>query len=454
MSIKMFGVRRVIRAINRGGMGAVEEIELLDGMRAAKKTFDPDPQAYTNQLELDKLRKRFEREVKYQVELGRNGAMPVLHHELKADPPWFVMPLADKTYAQQIEEDRAANKISPEPLADILSGLEQMHELGYVHRDLKPENVLRWQGQWRLSDFGLAASVASSGTSRFTTLSSWGTQGYMAPEQMTDFKNVTAAADIYAFGCILHELIDGSQRVPYAVQRVPGSPYDYIIRKCTDFDPSKRFRTIGALRAVLADELRRDPSLVRSPATDLWATELPNIANWDPKRIDEFVAHIEDASPGNEQHIIADLREEHFEAFSNHAPDEWESLALAYCEWARAAFTFEFCDVIAGCLRRIHGDARSNITIQANVATAMAAIGARNNRWYCMRLLNPMTDVQIADTLAQRIAVEIRANELHDEFEHCAREVYGWDRTDYHEKLLAALDEKPIAVPPPGFRSI
>ena len=367
--------------------------------------------------------------------------MPVLGSDLKAEPPWFVMPLATKTYAAQIAEDRAANRISPEPLADILSGLEQIHELGFVHRDLKPENVLYWQGQWRLSDFGLAANVVSTGTSRFTTLSSWGTQGYMAPEQMTDFKNVTGAADVYAFGCILHELIDGGQRVPYGVQSVSG-PYDFIVRRCTATDPAKRFRSIAALRASLLDELRRDPSLVRSAATDEWAKELGSIASWTPQRVDEFIAHLEEATPGNELHIIADLRDEHLDSLAARAPNDWEPLALAYCEWARSSFTFEFCDVIAGCLRTIHSNPKSTMSVYANVATAMAAIGARNNRWYCMRLLKPMSDSSLSDPLGKRIAMEIRASELHDDFEHCAREVRGWDRSDYHRDILAALDEE------------
>lgn len=440
----VFGVKHVVRSINRGGMGRVEEVELLDGTRAARKVFDPDPLAYSNALEFEKLRKRFEREVKYQTELGRHGAMPVLGSALKDDPPWFVMPLADKTYADQIIEDRANKKISPEPLADILSGLEQLHALGYVHRDLKPENVLYWKGQWRLSDFGLAANIVSTGTSRLTTLSSWGTQGYMAPEQNKDFKNVTAAADIYAFGCILHELIDGTHRLPYAVQSVKGA-YDFIVRKCTQTDPLKRFKSIAALRAVLLDELRRDPSLVRSAVTDQWATHLATIPTWEPERIEEFVAHLESATPGNQIHVISDLKEEHLGALADKAGGDWEPIALAYCEWARAGFTFEFCDVIAGCLRSIFNNSHSSVSVQANAATAMATLGERNNRWYCMQLLNPMTDSRISDQLAQRIAMEIRANELHEEFEKCAREVYGWNRPDYHKHILAALDEHKVA---------
>lgn len=422
-------------------MGKVEEVELLDGSHAARKTFDPDTAAYANHLELDKLRKRFEREVKYQAELGRNGAMPIVGCDLNADPPWFVMPLADKTYEQQIADDRKANTISAQPLMDILAGLEQMHELGYVHRDLKPQNVLLWQGTWRLSDFGLAASVVSTGTSRFTTMSSWGTESYMAPEQRNDFKGTKAPADIYSFGCILHELIDGSSRIPFVVQRVNG-PYDYIIRKCTEQDPAKRFKSIGGLRAVLSDELRHDPSLVRSAATEEWAKELEKINSWDSKRAEEFVALLEGASPGNELHIIASVSDEHLETFAIKAPDDWEPLALAYCEWARSDFTFEFCDVIAARLRTIFNETRSSVSVKANVATAMASVGRKNNRFYCMRLLGKMTDKEIADSLAQRIAMEIRANDLCDDFETCARIVFGWDRDNYHPRIKHVLDEQ------------
>jgi serine/threonine protein kinase len=435
-----FGVKRVVREINHGGMGVVEEVELLDGTRAARKTFRPDPLAYTNTLELDKLRARFAREVKYQTELGRHGAMPILGADLKADPPWFVMPLAEKTYADQIVEDRAAKKISPEPLADILSGLEQMHVLDYVHRDLKPANVLLWQGKWCLSDFGLAANVVSTGTSRFTTLSSWGTADYMAPEQLTDFKKCTAAVDIYSFGCILHELIDGSARVPHALQSVSvGGPYDVIVRKCTQLSPLKRFKSIAGLRAVLFDELRKDPSLVRSDVTNEWATHLSSISTWEAERIEKFVDHLESAAPGDQVHIISDLTEDHLDALARRATNDWEPLALAYCEWARASFIFAFCDVIAGCLRKIYGDPQSSVSVKANAATAMATLGTCNNRWYCMQLLNPMTNERIPEPLAQRIAMEIRANDLQDDFKHCAKEVRGWGQSDYHPRIQEAL---------------
>jgi len=325
---------------------------------------------------------------------------------------------------------------------DILAGLEQMHELGFVHRDLKPQNVMLWQGTWRLSDYGLTASVISTGTSRFTdVLSSWGTESYMAPEQRKDFRNTKAPADIYSFGCILHDLVDGSLRTPYLVQHV-APPYDYIVRKCTETEPDKRFRSISGLRACLAEQLRHDPSLVRSKATEEWKLELANIANWDTQRAEEFVSHAEAATQGDSLHVISDIDEEQLEAFAKRAPNDWEALAMAYCEWARSSFTFEFCDPIASRLRVLYRNEISSLAVKANVVTAMATLGADNNRFYCMRLLFGMAGVTIADTLGHRIAMEIRANDLHADFEHCAREVWGWERDEFHPRILAALDER------------
>lgn len=262
----------------------------------------------------------------------------------------------------------------------------------------------------------------------------------MAPEQMTDFRNATYAADIYAFGCILHQLIDGSPRVPYAVQRAQSSPYDYIIKKCTETDPARRFKNVGTLRAVLFDELRRDSTLARSAATDQWASELPNISSWTAQRIEEFVAHLESVQAGNEAHVIADLREEHLVLLHDNVNTDWDLFSQVYCDWAKASFVFEFCDVIAGCLRLLAGAPRSGVAIRADAAVAMAVLATKNDRWYCMQLLHPLTNSMVPDAVAQRIAIEIRANDLAGEFEHCAAEVHGWNRSDYHPIVISALD--------------
>ena len=94
-----------IRQLGRGGFGVVDEVENVRGERLARKTFSPASYIPTDAVE--KLRKRFKREVMIQAELGGAEIMPVIASDLDCLHPWFVMPLADKTYEVQIAEDRS-----------------------------------------------------------------------------------------------------------------------------------------------------------------------------------------------------------------------------------------------------------------------------------------------------------------------------------------------------------
>ena len=115
----------VLGELTHGGFGRVEKVRNRAGTVLARKVFDPSPElGLRDARELTKLRKRFEREVRVQMALSQYGMMPIVRAELDEDPPWFLMPLADKTYSEQIREDRDAGIISSEPLLDILNGLE------------------------------------------------------------------------------------------------------------------------------------------------------------------------------------------------------------------------------------------------------------------------------------------------------------------------------------------
>src|SRR5689334_8302188 len=94
---------KVVRLIDRGGFGVVHEVEIPDGQRLARKSFDP--QVGTLE-EREKLRKRFAREVRIQSQIQHPNVMPILAHDLDASPPWFTMPLATRSFAQKLDEDR------------------------------------------------------------------------------------------------------------------------------------------------------------------------------------------------------------------------------------------------------------------------------------------------------------------------------------------------------------
>jgi WD40 repeat protein len=157
-----------------------------------------------------------------------------------------------------------------EPLA---RGVAEAHRLGLVHRDLKPSNVLlSAEDVPKVSDFGLAKAVAAD-SGLTATGSILGTPSYMAPEQAGGkTREVGPAADVYALGAILYELLTG--RPPFrgatvletleqvkAAEPVPPSrlvprlPRDVetITLKCLQKDPDRRYESATAL----ADDLRR-----------------------------------------------------------------------------------------------------------------------------------------------------------------------------------------------------
>ncbi len=157
--------------------------------------------------------------------------------------------------------------------AQLASAIAEAHRQGIVHRDLKPGNVLlAADGTPKITDFGLAKAVGSE-SGLTATEAILGSPSYMAPEQAGGkAKEAGPAADVYALGAILYELLTG--RPPFRAatvletleqvktvepvppsQLVPRLPRDVetICLKCLQKDPARRYESAAAL----AEDLRR-----------------------------------------------------------------------------------------------------------------------------------------------------------------------------------------------------
>ena len=119
--------------------------------------------------------------------------------------------------------------------AQIAAGLAAAHAEGVTHRDLKPANVMLLPGGLvKVLDFGLGRMVDDTGGSRLTSSGvTVGTARYMAPEQFHT-SAVTPAADLYALGCVLFELLTGVPPFHSA------SPLELGQKHCTETPPPLR----------------------------------------------------------------------------------------------------------------------------------------------------------------------------------------------------------------------
>ncbi|NDV61656.1 serine/threonine protein kinase [Puniceicoccales bacterium CK1056] len=425
------------RKIHQGGFGAVYEATNANGEIVALKEFSPNFTIATL-AEKIKLTKRFVREVRTQSQMPRELFIPIIEHDLKIDPPWYAMPLASKTLIDEISESKNNSTIPVEALADILNALEYMHERSYVHRDLKPGNVLFHDGRWKLSDFGLVLPPKGETTKLTSYDSNWGSQNYCAPEQAIAFKKVGPEADIYAFGCILHDIFGSGSRIPFQQYDAIG-PVGRIIRKCTEVEPSKRFNSITNLRNNLLTLLSKTGVTTNLTANaDEWLRRLKEEASWNQESIDDFVYFInKDFDLNSENPFLKEIDEDALESAKNISDEIFSALAECICNWAHGTFIFAYCDVLAMKLVKIFD--LGELDTKSYAVLALAALGSSHNRWFVMERLLRITGHSLEDDIAERIAMEISIEERSHDFQACAERI---SRTinHYHPQIAETIN--------------
>jgi eukaryotic-like serine/threonine-protein kinase len=321
------GPYEIVSEIGAGGMGEVYRArDTKLGREVALKVLPTEFAADAERMA------RFEREAKVLASLNHPNIASIYGFEDSsgAGTPAraLVMELVEgQTLAEMISSIGAGLKPAPTdsrsvalpldealPIAkQIAEGLEYAHERGIVHRDLKPANVkITPDGMVKILDFGLAKALegdtAAKDPSSSPTMSRMATQAgiilgtaaYMSPEQAKG-KAVDRRADIWAFGCVLYEMLTGKKpfegetttdilaavvRAEPDWSQLPSStpsPIRNLLTRCLKKDAKQRLQAIGEARIALEQmasgeipESPGSPAAMAAPATaPLWRRVTP-----------------------------------------------------------------------------------------------------------------------------------------------------------------------------------
>ena len=280
---EQLGQYRIIGLLGAGGMGEV--------FRARDSKLNRDvalkvlPAIY--ELDPDRLA-RFRREAQALAALNHPHIAAIYGIEESKHRQALVLELVEGvTLANRIAEGPLPPAEALRIARQIADALQAAHAKGITHRDLKPANIkVTPAGVVKVLDFGLAKTAVDTQPTRTSSTSATpdetllgaviGTAAYMSPEQARGLP-VDTRTDIWAFGCVLFEMLAGrrafpGESVPEAIEKVISAEPEWarlpkntpariqqLLRRCLQKDREQRLQTIAEAR-VLLDQLLAPPA--------------------------------------------------------------------------------------------------------------------------------------------------------------------------------------------------
>ena len=272
---------KIIEKIGQGGMGVVYRAEDTNlsrevAIKVLPEQFTQDPQRLA----------RFEREAKLLASLNHPNVAAIYGLEEADGVRFLALELVEgETLAERVARGPVPVKEALEICRQIAEGVEAAHEKGVIHRDLKPANVkLTPDGKIKILDFGLAKAFEGEAPvtdiSQSPTLTEemtragviLGTAAYMSPEQARG-EEVDKRTDIFAFGCVLYELLTGKRTfggktvtdtLAKVLEGVPdwkalpnNTPWriQELLQRCLSKDPDDRHFHVGEARIQIKKAL-------------------------------------------------------------------------------------------------------------------------------------------------------------------------------------------------------
>lgn len=284
----------IIKLLGQGGMARVwlaEELTFAGRLVAIK-----EPRADLLPADLQDLARRYQQEITICAALEK-ACVPNIVHAITAEPyegmlllVMEYMPGGDLKALLEQHPDGLSIERAVHIALDLCQALEGVHahKLEIVHRDIKPSNILFDENERaHLADFGIAQIAGNEDLTKLMGGKPAGTSPYIAPEQETGIGYLTPAADLYALGCVLFEMLTGNRYKRF----ISGTParslkktvppwLDDILAKALKQDPADRIQTATEMATALRNGLSQLGTLSDSPDNFPSLPRNPWLYNW------------------------------------------------------------------------------------------------------------------------------------------------------------------------------
>ncbi len=226
---------------------------------------------------------RFEQEAQIYAGIAHPNVVQLIDYGIAGEVRYLTLEYVEgqnlrRLLARAPQEGKLPVEIALTIFLEILAGVAEIHRCKFVHRDLKPENILiGHEASVKLCDFDLAASSETRATDTGLT----GSPGYLAPETILG-EPVTPAADIFALGILLYEMIAGVRPfqaasaggemnaivriAPLPVSTInPRAPalLDELFQRLLAKKPEGRFKNVEEIRNWLAQRFNLGSAATR-----------------------------------------------------------------------------------------------------------------------------------------------------------------------------------------------
>jgi serine/threonine protein kinase len=398
--------------IGQGGMGLVLRVEsLADGACYALK--------YCRLEGLE--RKRFTREVRLMQRVRHPNVVRVLHSNLRHDPPYFVMPLAEHSLESELPRIRGDEAQALSVFRQVGLGVRALHDCGIVHRDLKPANILRFaDGRIAVSDLGLAKCESGETTELTQTRAILGTFAFLAPEQLLPegSRRADVRTDIFQLGKVLYQILTGLSPALIDPKALPRG-LAHILQRATCQNPDGRYRRLGEFfDALRYYELAKDPVQHSREALEslvLQAEDLLKRREDLGGVVPEILAVLSqfghpDPAPTAVLSMFDRIPDPLLRVMAREFGDEFLPVLRGYAEAIRvraARCNFAYADLVARRMRAVFAHA-CHVEVKRVALQALLVAAVALNRFAAMGVFNRLLiDIKTAD-LAIAVAEMLR----------------------------------------------